>query len=41
MGEKRREIRDVKELGFDFEEYQKEQAQEKNGDNNKENEELR
>lgn len=35
MGEKRREIRDVKELGFDFEEYQKEQAQESNGDKNK------
>ena len=41
MGEKRGEIRDVKELGFDFEEYQKEQAQERNGDKNKENQELR
>ncbi|KAG9193412.1 hypothetical protein G6011_03447 [Alternaria panax] len=32
MGAKRREIRDVKELGFDFEEYKKEQAQERNGE---------
>ncbi|CAI9628614.1 fad nad-binding domain-containing protein [Alternaria burnsii] len=40
MGEKRREIRDVKELGFDFEEYQKEQALENNGGKNKEDEEL-
>ncbi|KAI4621184.1 uncharacterized protein J4E88_005208 [Alternaria novae-zelandiae] len=38
MGEKRREIRDVKELGFDFEEYQKEQAQQKDMD--KKGEEL-
>ncbi|KAI4938893.1 uncharacterized protein J4E92_000174 [Alternaria infectoria] len=38
MGEKRRDIRDVKELGFDFEEYQKGQAQQKDMD--KKGEEL-
>lgn len=39
MGEKRKDIRDVKELGFDFEEYQKEQARQKD-EQNKKGEEL-